>query len=120
MRICRDIFNHQGTRVTAIEESACTIGDYDLTGEGFRERYAARALIVVLDADGRIQPSYAASAQTCGSAAFLNRLPDERAHCRGRKSAHFKDGSVCCNHSRDHLGIAGVDICTRQTAGARE
>lgn len=54
-RISRYVLYHKRSRVAAVEKFASAISDDDLAGKRFRKCCAARAFVVVSDADGSVQ-----------------------------------------------------------------
>lgn len=98
-RVRRHVFDHQRSRVTAVQKLTAIVGNHDLARERFCECRAARAFVIVGNADRRIQARDRAARQTGCPATLLHGLIDCRRNRRTRNGSDLEDRAIGSHHS---------------------
>ena len=95
-RIRRDILHHQRPGVAAVEEFAPSVCNNDLAGECLGEGSASRALVIVGDADRRVQTRDRTSGQPSRATALFDFLIKGGVNGGGGDGADLKNRAMVC------------------------
>jgi hypothetical protein len=108
-RIRRCVFDHERSRIAAIEETTSLVADENLAGVIHIEAVPP-ALVRVTDGDGRVQRADRTARQAGGATAFLDSLTDERRGGRIRQRPDFEDRPIRPNLVRPDFCDSRIDI----------
>ena len=113
-RIRRDILHHQRPGIAAVEEFASSVCHNDLAGECFGEGGASRALVIIGDADRRVQTRDRTSAQPSRATALFDCLIKGGANGGGGDGADLKNRAIGSHLAAGDLRDVAIDVAVRQ------